>query len=443
MFRPTRAARLAAAAATTALLLASCGQDSDTPDATDTPSSEDSASPTEDSASPTEDTSGPAAQPTGDGVLHVGTFLPQTGDLAYLGPPEFAGVDLAIKEINDAGGVLGKPVEQTRGDSGDLTPDIGGEQVDKLLNAGADVIVGAASSSVSLSVIDKIVGAEKVMFSPANTSPAFDTYDDKDLYFRTSPSDVFQGEVLGNLMVEEGFNNVAIMARQDSYGEGLANRLREVLEEKGADVAAYELYSADATNYTAEVNKVAASKPDAIALIAFEETTKIVPQLIAKGVGPQDVQTYFVDGNTADYSDEDFDLEGTKATFPAAAEVPTEFNKKLDAIWAPKKLEDYTYGAQSYDAMMLIALAAEAAGDDDGLALSQEIINVSREGTACTTYEECLQLVQDGEDVNYEGISGPVDLNDTGSVSKATIGIQLYDKNNQYKQVDSVSGVIE
>ena len=71
------------------------------------------------------------------------------------------------------------------------------EQVDKLLNAGSDVILGAASSSVSLSVIDKIIGANKVMFSPANTSPAFDTYDDKDLYFRTSPSDVFQGEVLG------------------------------------------------------------------------------------------------------------------------------------------------------------------------------------------------------------------------------------------------------
>jgi ABC-type branched-subunit amino acid transport system substrate-binding protein len=433
MIRPIRAARLAAVSATAALVLASCGQDADSPDAADTPASE----------TPTEDTESPAAQPTGDGVLHIGAFLPQTGDLAYLGPPEFAGVDLAIKEINEAGGVLGKPVEQTKGDSGDLTPDIGGEQVDKLLNAGADVILGAASSSVSLSVIDKVVGAEKVMFSPANTSPAFDTYDDKDLYFRTSPSDVFQGEVLANLMIEDGYDNVAIMARQDSYGEGLANRLQEVLEEKGATVAAYELYSADATNFTAEVNKVAASKPDALALIAFEETTKIIPQLIAKGVGPQDVQTYFVDGNTADYSNEDFELEGVKATFPAAAEVPTEFNKKLDAIWAPKKLDDYTYGAQSYDAVMLIALAAEAAGDDDALALSKEIINVSREGTACTTYAECLELVQNGEDVDYNGISGPVDLNDTGSVSKATIGIQLYDAKNTYKQVDSVSGVIE
>ncbi|MGI8994424.1 MAG: ABC transporter substrate-binding protein [Nocardioidaceae bacterium] len=373
----------------------------------------------------------------------MGTLLPATGDLAYLGPPEFAGVDLAIKEINDAGGVLGKPVEQTKGDSGDLTPDIGGEQVDKLLNAGSDVIVGAASSSVSLSVIDKIIGAGKVEFSPANTSPAFDTYDDKDLYFRTAPSDIFQGEVLANLIVEDGFNNIAILARQDSYGEGLSNRLKEVLEEKGATVAALELYSADATNYTAEVNKIAASKPDALAIIGFEETVKILPQLTAKGVGPQDQQTYLVDGNAADYGGEDFDMEGAKATFPAAAEVPTEFNKKLDAIWAPKKLKDYTYGAQSYDAVMLTALAAEAAKDDDGLALSKEIINVSKDGTACTTYADCLALVKKGEDVDYDGISGPVDLNDTGSVSKATIGIQLYGADNNYKQIDSVSGIIK
>ena len=72
----------------------------------------------------------------------------------------------AVQDINDAGGVLGKPVKQVKADSGDLTPDIGAEQVDKLLNAKSDVILGAASSSVSLSVIDKIIGANKVMFSP-------------------------------------------------------------------------------------------------------------------------------------------------------------------------------------------------------------------------------------------------------------------------------------
>ncbi len=140
-------------------------------------------------------------------------------------------------------------------------------------------------------------------------------------------------------MVEDNLNNVAILARQDSYGEGLSKRLKEVLEEKGATVAAYELYSADATNYTAEVNKIAASKPDSIAVIGFEETTKIVPQLIAKQVGPQDIPTYFVDGNTADYSDEDFDLEGVKATFPAAAEVPGRLQQEARRDLGPEEAQ--------------------------------------------------------------------------------------------------------
>jgi branched-chain amino acid transport system substrate-binding protein len=424
---PNRAWHLTVALAAASLALTSCGSDSNDNNSGD--ASGDS--------SPTE------AAKKGDGNLVVGTLLPQTGDLAFLGPPEFAGVAVAIDDINAAGGVLGNPVVEEKADSGDGTPDIAGGQVDKLLNADADAIIGAAASSVSLSVIDKITGAGKVQFSPANTSPAFDTYDDKGLYFRTSPSDVLQGEVLGNLATEDGFQNVAILARQDSYGEGLANRVEEVLKAKGVTVATKQLYSADATNYTAEVNKVAASKPDALVLIAFDETKKLVPQLIAKGVGPQDVQTYFVDGNTADYS-KDFDpgtLTGVKATFPTPPELDPTFKESLLA--KDPKLTDFTYAPNSYDAMVMIALAAEAAGDDDGEAIAAELINVSKDGTQCSTYEDCVALVKDGEDIDYEGQSGPCDLTDSGSVAKATIGIQEYAKDNTYKQISSVSGVLK
>jgi branched-chain amino acid transport system substrate-binding protein len=237
-------------------------------------------------------------------------------------------------------------VATARADSGDGTPDIAGASVDTLLNANADVIVGAAASSVSLSVIDKITGAGVVHFSPANTSPAFDTYDDGGLYFRTAPSDVLQGEVLANTAVEDGNTNVAILARQDSYGEGLAKRAREVLEEKGATVSDYILYSADAQNFTAEVNKISANKPDAIILIAFEETTKIIPQMIAKGIGPEDAQLYFVDGNLSDtYDTKSFNLAGVKGTRPAPAEVDQAFFDKLLEI--DSSLEDFSYGPES------------------------------------------------------------------------------------------------
>src|SRR5512135_458116 len=113
--------------------------------------------------------------PVNKGPLVIGSVLPQTGSLAFLGPPEFAGVALAIKQINDAGGVLGQPVTNLPGDSGDTSTNIASQTVDRLLSQKADVIVGAASSSVSLTIIDKITSAGVMEISPANTSIKFST----------------------------------------------------------------------------------------------------------------------------------------------------------------------------------------------------------------------------------------------------------------------------
>ena len=112
------------------------------------------------------------------------------------------------------------------------------------------------------------------------------SYPDKGLYFRTAPSDVLQGKVVANLAVQDGNKNVAVLARQDFYGEGLAESAAKNVEAAGATVPAKVLYNADAENFTAEVNEIAAAKPDALILVAFDETTKIIPQLIAKGLGP-------------------------------------------------------------------------------------------------------------------------------------------------------------
>ena len=406
MIRPTRAWRTAAVLATASLVLTACGGGDETDTADE----------------PTETTSESAAEPKGDGVLRIGSLLPQTGDLAFLGPPEFAGVDLAVQDINAAGGVLGNDVEEFNADSGDGTPDIAGAEVDGLFNKNVDAIIGAAASGVSVSVIDKITGAGVVHFSPANTAAGFDTYDDNGLYFRTAPSDRLQGQVLGNLAVEDGFQNVAILARQDFYGEGLADQVEATLEERGATVTDKILYAADAQNFTAEVNKLAANKPDALVLVGFNETTKIVPQLIAKGIGPQDIQLYFVDGNLADYSEQNFDLTGVKGTIPVSGDPDPGFEDRL--LEVNPKLKTFSYGPQSYDAVVIIALAAIAAGDDSGEAIGANIVDVTQEGTKCSTFEECKTLLEDGEDIDYEGASGPTDMNDTGSPASGTIGIQ-------------------
>ncbi|HZJ04183.1 MAG TPA: ABC transporter substrate-binding protein [Nocardioidaceae bacterium] len=431
MIRPTRAWRTATVLAAAALVLTACGEDATTDDAGTGGDDAATATPTEDEA----------AEPKGDGTLTFGSLLPQTGDLAVLGPPEFAGVDLAVEEINAAGGVLGEDVVDIDADSGDGTPDIAGAEVDKLLAADADVIIGAAASGVSITVIDKITGAGVVHFSPANTAAGFDDpeVDKNDLYFRTAPSDYLQGEILANLVVEDGFDNVAVMGRQDFYGEGLSERVEEVLEEKGATVSEYVLYAADAQNYTAEVSQVAASNPDALVLVSFDESTKIIPQLIAKGIGPQDIQIYFTDGNLIDYSEEDFDVTGVKGTAPGQAEPDEDFIKSVSAVGP--KLDSLLYAAEAYDATMISALAAITAGDDSGEAIGSEIVSVTREGTECTTFEECAALLEDGEDIDYSGPSGPTDMTDSGSLIAGTYGIQEYD-GNTYEQIDAVSGVV-
>ncbi|MGE3621932.1 MAG: ABC transporter substrate-binding protein [Acidimicrobiia bacterium] len=244
----------------------------------------------------------------GDGQLKIGTLLPETGDLAYLGPPQFAGVELAIAEINEHGGFNGSPVVHVRGDSGDADPDVANPTVDSLLGQDVDAIVGAAASGISLNVVDKITAAGVTQFSPANTSKAFFGYADNGLYFRDAPSDILQGQVLGELIAGNGHTTVAIINRDDSYGNGLAEDVAASFEAAGGQVvAAPVVYDPEAPNFDAEVQELAGLDVDAVVLIGFEESSRILAKMVEVGVGPRDVAVYGVDGNTGNALGEDFD----------------------------------------------------------------------------------------------------------------------------------------
>src|SRR5690606_10680699 len=158
----------------------------------------------------------------GDGVLLIGSLLPETGNLAFLGPPEFAGVEYAIAEINAAGGVLGQEVQYSSGDSGDTTTDIASVTADRLISEGVDAIIGAASSGVTLTVIDQITQAGVTMFSPANTSTALTDRSEEGLYFRNAPPDGLQGAVIANMIIEDGNASAYILNLDDAYGNGIA-----------------------------------------------------------------------------------------------------------------------------------------------------------------------------------------------------------------------------
>jgi hypothetical protein len=223
------------------------------------------------------------------GPLVIGTLLPLTGSLAFLGPPEVAGVKLALQDINAAGGSLGQPVQLVEGDSGDASTDTATQTVDRLLQSNVNAIVGAASSAVSLTVIDRITGAGVMQISPANTSDQFTSYNDNGLYFRTAPPDLLQAQALADLIQGDGNNTVGILALNDPYGTGLADNAEKDLVAAGlaqGDIKKI-IYDPTAANYDAEVQQMVDFNPDAVVVIGFEESSKILQGLNAQGIGPQ------------------------------------------------------------------------------------------------------------------------------------------------------------
>ncbi|OAE01184.1 ABC transporter substrate-binding protein [Arthrobacter sp. OY3WO11] len=441
----TRVAKLTALGIGVAFMATACGGSS-TPTATESsapaaaagiacPATEGSGGAA--ASQPAETPSVPPSTGSTETPLRIGSLLPTTGSLAFLGPPEIAGVNLGIDEVNKAGGVLGKPVEVIHRDSGDTKTDIATQSTSALLGQGVSAIIGAASSGVSKTVINQITGAGVIQFSPANTSPDFTTWDDKGLYWRTAPSDVLQGKVLGNYMATCGAQTVGMIVLNDAYGTGLASNIKSAFEAAGGQVVAEELFNEGDTQFSSQVDKIIAAKPDAIALITFDQAKSIVPLMTGKGV--KATQMFLVDGNTSDYS-KDFQpgtLKGARGTIPGTF-AQEDFKKKLLAI--DPALKDYSYAGESYDAVNLIALAAEAAQSTKGVDIAAKLKEVSEGGEKCTSYGACVTLIREGKDADYDGQSGPVTFSEAGDPTEAYIGIYEYQDDNKYTAVKEEFG---
>ena len=374
--------------------------------------------------------------PREDLSLTIGTILPQSGALAFLGPPEEAGVALAVQDINEA--YLGIQVEAIFRDSGDTTTDTATVSVTDLLSQDVTAIVGAASSAVSKTVIDQITGAGVVHFSPANTSPDFTDYEDDGLYFRTAPSDLLQGEVLGNQIAEDGNSTLGLLVLNDAYGTGLAGALTENFEAAGGEVVATELFNEGDTSFDAQISSITAADPDAIAIITFDQAKVVVPALVGSGYPGENL--YFVDGNLADYS-ADFEpglITGAKGTLPGL-DIDTLGDFKDRLLEVDPALTDFSYSAESYDAVILIALAALAANSTAGVdiaAMLQEVSGGSGDGETATDFASAAQIILDGSAVDYDGPSGPVTFDEKGDPTEASIGVYEYLEDNTYERIN-------
>ena len=361
----------------------------------------------------------------------LGGLWPETGSLAYLAPPELAAEKLAVKDINDAGGVLGNKITTVDADTSDADhADQNTSAAQSVLSKNPSFIIGPASSSVVKNTYKSITSQNVPMLSMGATSASFSGL--SDYFFRTVAPDTVQGAVMGNLIAQDGVQKLAIAVFNDEYGTGLRDTIAKTASEAGVNIVYGEKDTFDPTetNFSSIATAIKASNPDATLVIAFDQTVPLVKELAAQGLDTH--KLYMTDGNTVDHS-ADFDaglLKGSTGTIPGAH--PTEeFQKNVKSFNA--KVTDFTYTAETYDAIVLAALAAQKGGATDGTTVQKNLMAVSgsTKGKECDSYKACLALLKDGKEIQYKGQTSIGAFNDAHDPSSASIGVYKYDADNK------------
>lgn len=366
------------------------------------------------------------------GVLDLGALLPVTGELAHLAPAQRAGIELAVADLNAAGGVLGSPVTLSEADSGGPGDDLARPAARRLLDAGVDAVIGTASEGTTLEVIDDVTGAGVVLFSPHNNAPAFTDYQDAGRYFRTSPSDTLQGRALAELVADDGAGQVTVLARSDGYGAPIRSSFEAAASTLGLEVAVSTFDPAD-FEAARLVERSISSTTDAVVVIGLLESAAIIDALDAADHGPKELPTYGVGGNLGDRLADVLDEPGVLACMRGlvpAAPTPATFLGRLRE--QDPALVDAAHAVEAYDAVVITALAAELAGTDRGDEVASAIPRVTRGGTPCGMPSACLELLADPSfradpDVVYDGVGGRYGLSAAGDPTASTFRVVQFD----------------
>jgi branched-chain amino acid transport system substrate-binding protein len=344
-----------------------------------------------------------------NGSLELGQLAAQTGQLSNIVQSLTVPVTMAVDEINAAGGVLGNPVTYTVADDA-TDPAIASESLEGLLeDVKVDAILGPTSSGITLNILEEVQRRGVLLCSGSNFSAELSTADSDGYYFRTTPSDRLQGPALADLVRTDGHEKVAILARGDTYGVGLADSVKKALGKGDTRVVTTVEYDPDATSFDREVKRVVDKKPDAVIVLGFEsDGSDIVRTLTAQGLSPQQFPVYTADGMRTNAFATLLDpnnpgaAAGIKGTSPATAPAGVQ-HPFLDAFSATGI--DPIYSAFYYDCTILTALAAEKAKSDDPAKMKEVFAANTKGKNKCTTYTECKQLLDDGKTIQYQGAS--------------------------------------
>ena len=364
-------------------------------------------------------------------VLVVGHLTALTGQLSYFGESQSRAAALAADHLNLAGGVAGASVVVVDRDTA-VDPLQGVKATSELLwQDGAAAILGAAASGVTVAVAEGVTEPAGVLqVSGSSTAPSITTLDDNDFLFRTALSDAAQGVVLADLAVELGYETAGVLYIDNAYGRGLTDRFVEAFTARGGEVTATAAHGDDQPSYVAELEEATAGDPDVLVVVSYQQAEVYLQEALREGYADTFL---FTDATKSAELLEAVGwdlLEGSYGTGPGVEASRPQTRAFVDAYTA-------VYGEQppqpfmneTYDAAVLVGLAAAAAGTvTDSTAIRDQLRHVANPpgvvvGPGAAGVKRALGLIAAGVDVNYEGASGPVDLDANGDVRSGTVEI--------------------
>ena len=376
--------------------------------------------------------------------VKIGAVFGITGGLAAYAPAIVESAQLAVKHVNDNGGVLnGRQLRMLVVDD-QTNPQVSVDAARRLVSAeGVVGLVGPLGSGQVLAVASSVTVPNGVLqLAPTATSPKLTTLEDKDFVFRTVASDSFGGKVLADIVSKRGIKTVSLMFQNNDYGVGLADNFRESYKKHGGKIASDAAFEPKKASYRSELATAAQGGPEALVVIAYpaDGGNTILRQSLENGFFKRFILT---DGMKDQSILNEIGAKNLEGSFGVAPEAPAESDalKRFNAAYqgATKHPVDSLFIRETYDAVMLLALAIEKAGSVDRTAIRnalRPVANPPGEAVLPNEWKKAKQLIAEGKDVDYVGAAGPHNFDEVGDVAGSIGHFEV--KNGKFETVEVV-----
>ena len=347
-----------------------------------------------------------------DGVFRLGLLLPQSGPGAELGEPLIQVATDAINVVNANGGILGRDIELVIRDEGNESATALAAVDDFISEFQIDALVGLMSSAIALSVLPRLVENKVGSCSPTATAVTLASFPDNGLFVRTTPSDILASEAIAQVIEQTGVVETSIAYPDDPFGRSFVAEVRRSLSVQGISIIAEVAYDTTTADFAPIAEQLTDDPNRVITLIGDSESggrllnSLLDTQSLNKIIVNDALATVDLNSNANLDSDIRRELVGVAVDAFAGADSNTSIS--LPA-----------FSTAITDCINLLALAAISSKSDFAEEFMAQVPEVSRGGSGCNVFEDCLALLQQSLNIDYNGITGLLDLDPNGDPSRA------------------------